>query len=604
MSAIFVVNLSDYFVLFKLQIMSKFTAKTIRALAIGSLAAVALCALPSCDKGLGNLEVVLDKDIPYQNVFVTVQGERVQGSPDSTGIHEHSIYLKFAKASNFANARIELEETPGYKCIYPEDLNSVDIASNGVLIFSTPRGQKVKYFFNVDCSSRVIADASKISVEMASDVAISINDLASSITIPYNPAKMKNSSIHLVFRDGALEEGVKIVGAPKSTYLDFTSSLKVSLKFQKITDEYQGERVFDVNLSVASLLTDYARFGFSDKSLNYVSGEDAEHIKVYQTEALTNVPVRNYNPETGEYYPETPFDWQLEVPVDTIPVFGMPGDWKSDRKVEDFPNETTADLLVTVVLIDPEYVTGRVVVNDSHVSYAGQLPGLVTMSGMSSYDQSYAWADGKILCGSATDVAATMEKYDVFRSAFAFTKDGQFQIATGVWEYSTTPSKCKWYKWTEGYSNPKNLSEARKVSSKILLQSATAWDASSVITSVPCHCMTGRLLTNLQVLAGDISHGTAAFGSAWNGTRRRAFVGITYDNKIALATFYSAKSQHCIGSSQASWLLNKLGWRDIMQIGTEFYMDDNYNPTIKVNDVLATGTANSPSFYSIVFDKK
>jgi len=576
---------------------------TIKSTAFKLLTLFAFSAFfASCAPELDGLVVELDKDIPYQEIFVTVQGEKVQGFPDSTGAHINSIYLKYLQASKFELAKVEIKETPGYSCVYPENLDSVKLAAEGVLIFRTPRGQKVKYYFNVDSSSKMIVDGSKVKVEGADDVVVTCNDLAGTITVPYDPTKMKNSSIHLLFKDGALDDDVTI---NSSTYLDFTSSLTTKLKMTKLSEEYKGQREFTVTLSVASLLTDYSRYGFADRSLNYVSGEDAEHIKIYQAEALSNVPIRNYNYVDDVYYPETPFDWELDASVDSVEIFGMPGDWTSDRKVENFPNETTPNIAVTVVLIDPEYVTGRIVVDDSRTSYAGQLDGLITMSGMSTQDETYFWSDGVTYCPSASDVQKTMENDYIFRNAIAFTQSGQFQISLAVWNYSSDPSKCCWYKWTEGYMDVATLDKAKSITGAQLKAKGVLWaDVKSVATCTPCHCMTGRLLTNLQVLAADCSHGTAAFGSAWNGTRRRAFMGITYDNKIALATFYSTKSQHCIGSCQASWLLNKLGWRDIVQTGTEFYKDDGYNPVIKVNGSLVSGAATSPSYYSIVFDKK
>ena len=85
------------------------------------------------------------------------------------------------------------------------------------------------------------------------------------------------------------------------------------------------------------------------------------------------------------------------------------------------------------------------------------------------------------------------------------------------------------------------------------LASGIPWDVVSAASGHPWLVREGHLLTRLEMYWNDSGWETA-LGEAWNGTRSRSYIGLTYDNKLGVAAVSEGT-----GTCQAAWLLYKMG---------------------------------------------
>ena len=108
----------------------------------------------------------------------------------------------------------------------------------------------------------------------------------------------------------------------------------------------------------------------------------------------------------------------------------------------------------------------------------------------------------------------------------------------------------------------------------------------------------GHLLTRLEMYWNDSGWETA-LGEAWNGTRSRSYIGLTYDNKLGVAAVSEGT-----GTCQAAWLLYKMGWKDVFYVAGSNYLDDGFTPTLKVGGNVVVGKADQAAQYAIAIDVK
>ena len=55
---------------------------------------------------------------------------------------------------------------------------------------------------------------------------------------------------------------------------------------------------------------------------------------------------------------------------------------------------------------------------------------------------------------------------------------------------------------------------------------------------------------------------------------------------------------------QASWLLYKMGWKDVFYVAGSNYLDDGFTPTLKVGGNVVVGKADQAAQYAIAIDVK
>ena len=113
----------------------------------------------------------------------------------------------------------------------------------------------------------------------------------------------------------------------------------------------------------------------------------------------------------------------------------------------------------------------------------------------------------------------------------------------------------------------------------------------------------GKKLTYKQVM------GNNGFNDSMgdNEVARRALIGKTYDGKVGIAVVGRGEADGSDGLTllQAAYVLNKIGWKDIMSIGaTNWQTGDSWSPSIKIKDRLVAGVEGEGSVYVVAFDAK
>lgn len=558
-----------------------------------SVFAVALSLLSSCAEH--NEYYYTDQTCPIQSISVTVQGEEVAGT-----VEGHTVSLFYESADDFTAASIDLSVTDGYTLTFPEDLSVVDLTSDAVLIFKTPEGQVKKYFFDLGYAKSMIIDPSKIRVS-GSDAVPRVSDISGTIVLSLDPATMAQSSIQLEFPKGSLIEGAK---ASRSVF-DFTEGLVQTFYI------YKGSvrKKFTITLDVSALMSDYRRYDLTDVTTNFVTPEDAEHMKVWTGKIVKGVPVRNMIKDgdlklKSNYVAETPFVSNYGTDYTDPRIFGAIGDWEDSRLTEDI---TGID--IGIVVMDSDWVKADLVTGSARSITISNAGGFVAISGMPASYSEIVWNDGKKKTEEMLEFESGTFKLDnrnFYRPAVLIDESGSLSVVNVV----RSKADKVWYKWQKT-STPEKLSF-----DYIYRNSVEIKNFKDLATSAPLCILNGHKMMGKEVLYGSSEQWEPAFGQAWNGARMKAYVGRTYDNKIGIAVFNMGvdsereagdtrpQREAVIGTYQGAWLLGKLGWRDVLPIATAFYLEENFAPTIIVNGKVLSGDAGQKSAYAIKFDKK
>jgi len=89
------------------------------------------------------------------------------------------------------------------------------------------------------------------------------------------------------------------------------------------------------------------------------------------------------------------------------------------------------------------------------------------------------------------------------------------------------------------------------------------------------------------------------------------FAGITHDGRVGYAAFQGTfgyieslgwEDYNAIGTFQAAWLLQKFGFKEVIQIGTAMYGEDGFKPTIIVDGQTLIGDPAQTAAYCIGYD--
>lgn len=528
-------------------------------------------------------------DVPFGAISITAGAETVDGTINGT-----NISFSFAEVEDFTSCSINLEVNEGWTCTWPADLTAVDLTvdENLVLQFTSPQNAIVKYYISFMSNKLPIADASKIKVKGDPSAVVEVNNAAKTLKIYYNQATMDASNIELVFEDGALIPGATV----SKTVFDFSATLGIDFEIKTAT----GGAIYTLKLDKSSLMPNPATLGFSDVTADYTT---VEGVTVLKATSLAGIPDRRYKFDVVEngYIDETPFSGST----------GYYGDWWSycngecahtvweglgDEGVEARQKVTIDGLEVVVVLIDESELAGKMYTDASNSVVTGTVGSFLTISGASSTQaEAGLWAKDTWY-DDYLDATWAGLKDGYRRTAIGFDDEGKMSMVVSLFNGG------KWYKWNYLYKEDCSYPD---------LADFSEWNVNSVAVSVPSHVRGGHKMLVQELRTSDDWGTESAFGDAWNGNRARMFAGRTYDGKVAYAAFQGKfalnevlgwKEYNAIGTVQASYVLEKLGFSDVIQIGTAMYTEDGFLPTIILDGKTLIGDPQQAAKYCIGYD--
>lgn len=548
-----------------------------RILSIAAIFAV-FATLMSCQE---KTPEVVYSEVPFETISITAGDETVDGVISGT-----NVTFSFAAVEDFTACSINFEVNEGWVCTWPTDPANVDLTvdENLVLQFTSPKNAIVKYYISFTSNSLPIADASKIKVAGDPAAVVEVNNAKKTLKIYYNQETMNEAAIELVFEEGALIPGATYEG----TAFDFTETLSNPFVIKTST----GDVTYTLKLDKSSLMPNPATLGFSDITADYT---DAEGVTIFKATAINGVPERQRFYGGSQFVQETPYGpydgWIYMNNDPDKTVWVALGDWTEDRTTVNIdPCE------VVVVLLDQTEVAGKMFCADGGVT-AGTVSSLVTVTGHSlAQGDAGLYADGKFYDDYAS---ATYVNYqnDLFpRTAIAFDAEGNFTTATIAYAWGD------FYKWDKIYTDSSLPIATDQFSSTV--------NVTSVAWTCPAPVRGSHALTKDELQYSDCGW-EPSFGDAWNGNRARMFAGVTEDGRIGFAAFQGSfgyieelgwEDYNGVGTFQAAWLLQKFGFKDVIQIGTAMYGEDSFRPTIIVDGQTVIGDPAQNAAYCIGYD--
>lgn len=548
-----------------------------RILSIAAIFAV-FATLMSCQE---KTPEVVYSEVPFETISITAGDETVDGVISGT-----NVTFSFAAVEDFTACSINFEVNEGWVCTWPTDPANVDLTvdENLVLQFTSPKNAIVKYYISFTSNSLPIADASKIKVAGDPAAVVEVNNAKKTLKIYYNQETMNEAAIELVFEEGALIPGATYEG----TAFDFTETLSNPFVIKTST----GDVTYTLKLDKSSLMPNPATLGFSDITADYT---DAEGVTIFKATAINGVPERQRFYGGSQFVQETPYGpydgWIYMNNDPDKTVWVALGDWTEDRTTVNIdPCE------VVVVLLDQTEVAGKMFCADGGVT-AGTVSSLVTVTGHSlAQGDAGLYADGKFYDDYAS---ATYVNYqnDLFpRTAIAFDAEGNFTTATIAYAWGD------FYKWDKIYTDSSLPIATDQFSSTV--------NVTSVAWTCPAPVRGSHALTKDELQYSDCGW-EPSFGDAWNGNRARMFAGVTEDGRIGFAAFQGSfgyieelgwEDFNGVGTFQGAWLLQKFGFKDVIQIGTAMFGEDNFKPTIIVDGQTVIGDPAQNAAYCIGYD--
>lgn len=520
-------------------------------------------------------------EVPFETITLTAGAETVEGT-----IGENSVSFKFAEVEDFTACSYNFEVNKGWTCTWPTDPKNVDLTvdENLVLQFTSPKNAIVKYFVSFTSNTLPIVDASKIKVVGDDAAVVEVNNAKKTMKIYFNAETMTDSNIQLEFQEGALIEGATV----ENTTFDFSQTLAADV----VIAVGEQQVVYTLKLDKSSLMPNPATLGFSDVTADYT---DAEGVTIFKASAINGVPERQRFYGGSQFVAETPYGpydgWIYMNSDPDKTVWVALGDWTEDRTTVNIdPCE------VVVVLLDQTEVAGKMFCAEGGVT-AGTMSSLVTITGHSmAQGDAGLYADGMFYDDYAS---ATYVNYqnDLFpRTAIAFDAEGNFTTATLAYAWGS------FYKWDRLYADSSNPIATDQFSSTV--------DVTSVAWTCPAPVRGSHALTKDELQHSDCGW-EPSFGDAWNGNRARMFAGVTEDGRIGFAAFQGSfgyieelgwEDFNGVGTFQGAWLLQKFGFKDVIQIGTAMYGEDNFRPTIIVDGQTVIGDPAQNAAYCIGYD--
>lgn len=549
-----------------------------RILSIAAIFAV-FATLMSCQE---KTPEVVYSEVPFETISITAGDETVDGVISGT-----NVTFSFAAVEDFTACSINFEVNEGWTCTWPTDPTNVDLTvdENLVLQFTSPQNAIVKYYISFTSNSLPIADASKIKVAGDPAAVVEVNNAKKTLKIYYNKETMNEAAIELVFEEGALIPGATYEG----TAFDFTETLSNPFVIKTST----GDVAYTLKLDKSSLMPNPATLGFTDVTSDYTAKEG---ITIYTANTLTDVPERQRFYGRSQFVAETPYGpydgWiYMNGDVDKT-VWVALGDWAADRATE-----TLNNVNVAVVLFDEDYVSGKMYCSDDNNVAAGTVSSTVTITGHSTAQgDAGIYADSKFYDDNASATYVNYKNDGFPRTAIAFDANGKFHTATIKY------ADGKFYEWDRLYTDSGNPIAAEQFAEEI--------NVNQVVWTCPAPVRGNHALTKDELQNSDCGW-EPSFGDAWNGLRARMFAGITHDGRVGYAAFQGTfgyiealgwEDYNAIGTFQAAWVLQKFGFKEVIQIGTAMYGEDGFKPTIIVEGQTLIGDPAQTAAYCIGYD--
>ncbi len=523
---------------------------------------------------------------PFSSVKVEADGETVTGSVDGT-----TITFAFDRAENFSSCRLMVELNTGWQLTYPTDVDDYDMSDDPDLYFKGPDGSKPKYKVVVTSNALPIIDASKITVE--GGYALEINNATKEMVITYD-ANMDRSNVRLNFAEGALMAGATV----ETTTFDLSDD-PVTLNIRVAGTN----RSYILKIDYSALMTPASEFGFQDVTEDYVNKAEYPYITVMKINnaTLSNVidkkPVKP-NPERWD-----PSGWYGKTQAEAMAVLG---DFNDPATYPGITNISGVNF--TVVTLDASKVKGKLIIDDQNSVSLSEVNNLVVVTGNHIADKGNAGGRG-ILYGDNkvySDKLAWIESQPLnvqFGECFGFTEDGKisFDVATVK---DNTLMKVRFYNadYSEDIDDRNKFPEPEETfDCRNYLDGA--WNVKYVASGYPWLVRKGEKLTYKQVM------GNNGFNDSMgdNETNHRGLIGKTYDGKIGIAVVGVGDADGADGLTllQAAYVLNKMGWKEIMSLGATGWLTGNsWLPSIKINGQLVSGVDGEGSAYVVAFDAK
>ena len=300
----------------------------------------------------------------------------------------------------------------------------------------------------------------------------------------------------------------------------------------------------------------------------------------------------------GYPLPETPFSWDV-------------GDWVNFMNGEVFPMPNAMGGMIAegswplvefegdaaLVLIDPAKFGAKIVFENAETPVTiGNAGTFISISGTPSELPLAIYSNGDYLASKIYNMKddITIEGSYGTRSTLGIKEDGSIEFGLSYNNYGIKKI-TKSILWND-------QSEWRWAD-------AVDWDVKQAVTAYPWAYRTGiddggdshpdgYPMDNWAMACTDAVQWEPMYGEAWNGNRARSYAGITTDGKIGIATFTN------VGTYGGAYILHKMGWADVAQLGTAFYLADGFTPTIIVDGKVVSGSAEATAFYALGFDQK
>lgn len=514
--------------------------------------------------------------VPFSSIAVDVDGEHVEGVVDG-----ETITFTIKKALDLTNGTLSVEINEGWEMTYPSSLTGYDLTAEDIdLYFQDLNKNRVSYAVVVVSESNPVSDPSKItSGELKVNTNIANSEIVitwtSELAFNYNTNQDPRTAIEISL-DGALREGATVKG---STTFDLSKGAS------KLVIEYNGnEFEFALRIDYTAKMESYSSWGFEDLSETY--SKDGS-IKVYKATSLSkNVPAANPDKEANEWWDKA--DNQLNRMAILADYERMGAD-----KTYVEANETE----LFVVLLDKAAFKGDLASNEEKSVAPGTITGDVVMSAEPNGHMSLYQVDNKVL-GNQIQWADN----GPWRSGIAFDSDGNMTM--GFYAYKSEDKKfhtMPFFEFTGAVDDKltdSNLLPRKKYTEHI----GAVMTQEDIACGKPYFVMNGRKLGFKEVTINDgFTETLGPVNSAGADSRRYCFIGTTYDGKIALA----AQTKSGISAIQAAYVLEKLGWDNVLACGNSSWQADQYVPSIYIDGKsLSTNESAVNANFVIRFNKK
>ena len=375
-----------------------------------------------------------------------------------------------------------------------------------------------------------------------------------------------------------------------------------------------------VNIKVAgsnrpyTLRIDYSAIMTPAKDLGFVDITDATvkekypYITIMRATLLNNVikqkPTKKPNPDWWNPNEDYPGMTQTEA-------MAVLGDLKDPATYPGLENYENVNL--TVLTMDAAKVKGRMEIDDQNSLTLSEVKGLVTVTGRaigskgSQGGRGILYGNNKVYSWQLPWIEKQPENIQ-FGWHFGFTAEGKLlcDIATmNTGGSKTKLHKVKFYEANtsedlgEVYAEPYNFPNVLTYDCHNYLSGD--WNVVSAAYGYPCFAKDGQALTYKQVLGNNgfsDSMGDNVYGQF-------IMIGKTFDGKVAIAIV----SKENEGDSeltplQAAYVLNKMGWKDIMCVGVTDWQSGSWKPGLMVDGKLVAGQDTDGSVFVMAFDAK